>query len=171
VRTLTVDGWWLGVKYAYRLSHVSFSGDTIRTVELAREAERLPEAARDSAERQEREVRRRVTRGEYDVETTLQPIFEELAVDDRDHVWVMLSARPGEQHTRFDVFDVIGRYLGQVEVPHLADPRVVPVIRGGTMYLIAKDELDVPYVVVLDVGERRGRAQSRRSVDTTDGRS
>ena len=49
--------------------------------------------------------------------------------------------------TRFDVFDVDGTYLGQVEAPRgfARSPR--PAIEGDRMWAVVRDELDVPYVV------------------------
>lgn len=51
----------------------------------------------------------------------------------------------------WDIFDREGRYLGVITLPHRFQPHL---IRGDRIYGVAKDELDVPYVVVLElVGE------------------
>ena len=126
----------------------------MRIVQRFREADRLSIAERDSAKRHEKQMQRRVTQGEYDVETTLRPIFQKLVLDDLDHLWVMLSSEPEDEHTRFDIFDPSGKYLGQLMAPHLVDRLVLPMIRGGRIYYVTKDELDVPYVAVADI---RGR--------------
>jgi hypothetical protein len=154
VRTLTPNGWWQGVAHTYRLSNIGFSGDTVRVIELAREADRLSATERDSAERYEREMRQRVVRGEFDVETSRRPIIQKLVMDDLDHLWVMLSAEPEHDGTRFDVFDPIGRYLGQLAAPHVVDRWVLPIVRRDRIYYVTKDELDVPYVVAAEI---RGR--------------
>ncbi len=101
IRTLTATGWWQGVTLA-------FTGDTLRIVERAREADRLSIAERDSAERYERQMRQRV-RGELNIETDRRPIFQQLVVDDLDHLWVMLASEAEDEKTRFDIFDPIGR--------------------------------------------------------------
>ncbi len=154
IAILTANGWWQGIKHTYRLSHITFAGDTVRVIERIREAEPLSRAERDSAEEQERQIKQRVTRGEVDIETHLRPIFEGLVLDDLDHLWVMLSSQPGDDSTGFDIFDQSGRYLGQLTAPHLVDRFVLPIIRGGRIHYVTKDELDVPYVVVADI---RGR--------------
>ena len=59
------------------------------------------------------------------------------------------SFHPGELGSpEWDVFDREGRYLGEVTLP----PRFQPhIIRGDRVYGVVRDELDVPYVVVLEV--------------------
>jgi hypothetical protein len=75
-------------------------------------------------------------------------------VDDLGYVWIILSRKPDDTTTRFDIFDPSGRYLGQVGAPDLVEPRPLPVFWNGRIYYVTKDELDVQYVVVADV---RGR--------------
>lgn len=146
IRTLTAKGWWQGVTTTYQLSHISFTGDTLRIVGRAREAARLSIAERDSARQQQTQMQRRVTRGEYNVETIRRPIFQQLVVDDLDHLWVMLASEAEDEKTRFDIFDPIGRYLGELRTLHVVDRFVLPIFRRGRIYYVTKDELDVPYV-------------------------
>jgi hypothetical protein len=155
IRTLTAKGWWQGVTTTYRLSRIAFTGDTLRIVGRAREADRLSIAQRDSAKQQQTQMQRRVTRGEYKVETIRRPIFQKLVVDDLDHLWVMLASEAEDENTRFDIFDPIGRYLGELTAPHVVDGFVLPIFRRGTIYYLTKDELDVPYVVVADIMGRQ----------------
>jgi hypothetical protein len=154
VRTLTADGWWQGIMHTYLVSHIDYAGDTLRMIERSREADPLTASERDSVEQQEEEMQQRVVQGEYDVETTLRPIFQKLLVDDVDHLWVLLAPEPDDTIGRFDVFDPVGRYLGEVTAPHLVEPRPAPVFANGRIYYVTKDELDVQYVVVAEV---RGR--------------
>jgi hypothetical protein len=154
VTTLTPVGWWVGVKDNYSLAKLTFAGDTTRIVELDRQPAALTVAERDSALQYERELRQRVARGEYHVETSLRPMFERVVVDDRGYMWVMLSADPTDARTRLDVFDPDGRYLGQVRAPHLVDRFVAPTVRHDRIYYVTKDELEVPYVVAAEI---RGR--------------
>ena len=153
-RTLTAGGWWQGIKLEYRLSHISYVGDTLRIIERTIGAERLSASERDSAEQYEREMRRRIVRGEFNVETERRPIFELLVLDDTDHLWVILSNERGEDSTRFDVFDPVGRYLGEVQIAGRVDDMVLPIIRTGRLYCVVKDELDVPYVVIAEISKR-----------------
>jgi hypothetical protein len=152
--TLTPKGRWRGDKYEYRLVHTEFRGDTVRIIERARDAGRLSAAERDSARQQERDLNRRSTQGEIDIETTLRPIFEMTVLDDLDHVWVMLASEPDDSISRFDVFDPVGRYLGEVAAPHIVEMKPAPVFGDHTIYYVTKDQLDVQYVVVAEIRRR-----------------
>lgn len=152
----TPRGWWMAVRSEYRLWEVAWSGDTLRIVERVREASPLTDDQRDSARQAAREMRR-LSRGEVDLDVPdLQPIFDQMLVDDRDYLWVMLTSEPdSEGGTQLDVFDRDGIYLGAVEAPYRAEyyrPR--PVVRGDRIAFVTKDELDVQYVVVMRIGGR-----------------
>ena len=153
--TLTPEGKWIGDKYEYRLAHTEFQGDTVRIIEGARGAGRLSTAESDSAKQQERDLNRRSIQGDFDLETSVRPIFEMILVDELQHVWVALTRGPDDVITRFDVFDGIGRYLGTLEAPHLVEQQPQPVFRSGSIYYVTKDELDVQYVVVAEIRGRR----------------
>jgi len=149
--TLAPNGWWRGDKYQYRLIHTGFEGDTVRIIDAARVAGMLSPAERDSAKKQERDLNRRSRQGEINLETTLRQIFQKVLLDDSNHLWVMLEPEPDEPTTSFDVFDPIGRYLGEVTAPDRVESRAPPVFRDNTIYYVAKDELDVQYVVVAQI--------------------
>jgi hypothetical protein len=149
-----VDSWWCGVTLTYRLSQLTLTGDTVRIIERAREADLLSAAERDSAKLQERDLQRRSRQGEIDLETTLRPIFQKVLLDDLDHVWVMLVPEPDDTITRFDVFDPVGRYLGEIAAPHIVEIRPAPMFGDHTIYYVTKDELDVQYVVVAEIRRR-----------------
>jgi hypothetical protein len=153
-RLLTEDGWWVGVQHKYRLWLLTHEGDTVRVIERLREAEALSRAERDSARRQEEQLRRRVVSGSLDMETETRPIFHSLAADEEGYLWVTLVSAPEEDRTRLDVFDREGVYLGQLTAPHRLDPLTNVVIKGGRLHYVTKDELDVPYVVAAEI---RGR--------------
>ena len=152
--TLTPGGQWVGNKYTYRLLHTTFYGDTVRIIDRARAADRLSASDRDSAKEYERQLKQRATQDDFELETELRPIFATLTTDDLDHLWVLLSVKPEQDSTGFDVFDPIGRYLGQLWAPYSADWTVLPIIRGGRIHYVVKDELDVQYVVIAEVKGR-----------------
>ena len=98
-----------------------------------------------------------------------KPMFRNMMTDQDGRLWVHLHAvaeripdeeieRPDpasndpppeewREPTRFDVFDVDGTYLGQIEAPRgfARSPR--PAIKGDRVWAVVRDELDVPYVV------------------------
>ena len=45
------------------------------------------------------------------------------------------------------MFDPDGRFLGEVTVPFPVRMYPPPIIRGGHMFAVTEDELEVPYVV------------------------
>jgi sugar lactone lactonase YvrE len=154
--TVTPRGSWVGVTLEYRLWEITRDGFPLRIVERDYEANPLTPEQRDSARLAVRELKRHA-RGDVDLEVPdEQPIFDRMIVDDRDHLWVQLSPKPDATTTTFDVFDPEGVYLGAVETPYrVAWPYATPVVRGGRIAFVTKDELDVPYVVVLGIEERR----------------
>jgi hypothetical protein len=80
--------------------------------------------------------------------------FQKILLDDSDHLWVMLEREPDDTSTSFDVFDPIGRYLGEVTAPDRVELRAAPAFRDNTIYYVARDELDVQYVVVAEIVRR-----------------
>ena len=92
-----------------------------------------------------------------------KPAFRELYVSDEGDVWVLLhapgidtgepaySSEPGEARAPnrwtepnvFDVFDRVGRYLGQVAAPDGLRTNPTPLIRGDRVWAVVTDEFDV----------------------------
>jgi hypothetical protein len=54
-----------------------------------------------------------------------------------------------------DVFDGSGKYLGRIEAPGRLLARPAPVVRGGRMAALTRDEDDVPIVVLLRLEKPR----------------
>jgi hypothetical protein len=151
---LIPNGWWLGAATDYRLWNITFAGDTLTVITRSKEPTEMSVAERDSATKQERDLRRRA-RGSFEMETELRPLFQGIAVDDRNFVWVILPPESDTAGTGFDVFDDHGRYLGEVTTSDRIDTMVSVVIRGTNMYYVTKDQLDVAYVVRADIEGRR----------------
>jgi hypothetical protein len=88
------------------------------------------------------------------------PAFQTVAVGPRGTTWVKhlkpaseLSAKELEHYhewpgQEWDVFDSRGRFLGAVTMPESFNPMV---FRGDKIYGAWRDELDVEYVVVLQI--------------------
>lgn len=98
-----------------------------------------------------------------------KPSFRSLMADEDGRVWVRRhveaepipedqieepedpNARPPvrwhEPHAVFDVFEPDGRYLGPVYAPDSFSTNPQPVIRGARVWAVARDHLDVEYVV------------------------
>jgi len=140
-------GVWTGVSDRYRLARLRPDGDTARVVE--REARPVPVSA---AERDEEVVRMkwfteqggRVDAGRIPGH---KPAFQLVTVDADGGLWVRPALPAGEAGSAFDVFDAEGRYQGRVRLPVGLDGFPPPVIRGGALYGVSRDSLDVPHVV------------------------
>jgi hypothetical protein len=154
-RVLTARGWWSGVANRYRIWHTTYRRDTVRIITKVHPQTGLSEAERDSAERHARDLRRRATGTAPQLETRARPLFRGLVVDDLEYLWVVLSEPGDVDSTDLDVFDPSGRFLGTVTVSPRIAARSPMVIRGAHLYFVAKDELDVPFLVRATI---RGRS-------------
>lgn len=70
------------------------------------------------------------------------PLIHDMLVDDRGGVWIRPARQP---NNRWLHHDSAGAYVGSLELPGNAMPRV---IARGRVYCVVTDELDVPRVVV-----------------------
>jgi len=98
-----------------------------------------------------------------------KPPFRGMFVSEEGNVWVLVSqpgtptmseaeAREEEQRTgrpqlrftepaAYDVFAPDGRFLGHVSVPQSFSNSPEPIVRGGTVWAVTRDELDVASIV------------------------
>ena len=126
---------WMANSSSFRIHEVTFDGDTLRTIALAREPEPLEGAERDSVA----EASRVFSPAEL---PATKPMMGSLRVARNGWVWV-LSKRGGS--TGWDVFNECGHYLGQVETGVAVSLRSFP---GGSEVLgVIRDDLGVEYVV------------------------
>lgn len=140
--------WGLGDAYAFEIR--SPDGRPVRRVARAVEPRRVaPDEAAAVAERLDERAREAVEGGRiesYDVPDT-RPAFTHMAADASGHWWVgYADGWPGDlDPTTWDVFDGEGRFLGSVTLP---EPIRVMTIGDDWIAGVARDELDVSYVVV-----------------------
>ena len=74
--------------------------------------------------------------------------------DDSDDVWLMLGGEGGLEHSTWLAVDTAGRHLRRVTLPDRSYPVI---IRGDTVVVIVRDQLDVQYVAeLLAVREEKG---------------
>jgi len=149
---------WTAISDQYLLTKLDTSGDTVLVVQAEADAPLITQAERDEAiESVEVVVRRIGVRVDLNWDELLperKPLLEQLIVDDEGNLWVERVTADGHV---FDVFDESGRYSATVEPDFDFVPYFPPVIRGGNLYALQLDSLDVPYVVRGHVGELRWR--------------
>jgi sugar lactone lactonase YvrE len=140
---------WAMLTGEYRLFRVSRAGDTVRTV--TREFEPIPVTGADIDRAIEEDLRwfrqqgGKIERSKF---PDTKPATMDFFVDDEEHLWVILVTPDGDLEDRLlDVFDPVGRYLGQVQLAFAISRFPRPVFRDGMLFSVTHDDLEVPYVV------------------------
>jgi len=103
-----------------------------------------------------------------------KPPYNRIYIGQYGRIWVHLhqeavqiesadveEVRPGEvppqtwiEPVAFDVFEPDGRYLGMVRAPEGFSTNPQPVMRGDTVWAVVRGEMDVPYIVRLQIEHR-----------------
>jgi hypothetical protein len=161
VRRGTLDGWWAGSAVEYRILKVTLRGDTLRVIERPDYQPigqpgmddavlgDMPEALRQQAREQLRQQLSRLPQ-EHQPPDHL-PVFHNFIEDEEGYLWVVRSREEGASSTPLDVFDPSGRYLGVVHASYPLERNPDPLVRGGRLYAVTKDDADVPYLVVMRI--------------------
>ncbi len=150
---------WALVTDQYRLFELSWTGDTLRTV--TRPFTPVPVTATDldqlrSAWAHEIE-KGGLPRWWSRLPRTKPPVTGLFFQDDERNVWVEQQPDAVTDRLRvFDVFDREGRYLGVVRLPFSLRRHPSPIVRGGLLYGLALDQLDVQYIVTARIVKGRG---------------
>jgi hypothetical protein len=140
--------YWAALTGDYRIFELSWAGDTLRTI--TREFESQPVTGEDMNRALEDlewfiENGGKIDRSRIPNE---KPPIEEFFLDDDGNLWVLRSAATEADEGRvFDVFDSLGRYLGQLRTPFPVAMYPPPIVRGGYLYALTEDELEVPFLV------------------------
>ena len=149
---------WVARSDSYRIHRLTFRGDTVATVELARSQERLEGAERDSIAATVEKV--------YSIEELpkTKPVMSDLYADTDGWLWV--RRREGASATdAWDVFDDCMRFVGWAIVPlRLARRPLVPLGSAGLL-AVARDALDIDYIVHLRLARPDGRPISTGPCD------
>lgn len=144
----------------YLIKRWHAGGDTTLVVETRRAPVAVPTAERDSVIDVMREMTSAMGVGEWNWSRvpTVKPAVEAIFASAEGNVWVRTPS--GGAGALFDVYSGEGAYLGTVSLGpglNLFD-RVAPVVRGDLIWLIATDELDVPYVIRARIAPANGGA-------------
>jgi hypothetical protein len=143
---------WRAISGNYRVTRFSPAGES--TLVATREYQPVP-VTEDDREGVLPRYRKLFAGSGTDLDESLvpeyHPAIHAILVDDRGYLWVA-AVVADTSHLPFDIFDSYGRYLGAVLTP--MTPSMLstrPVVRDDHFYYVAKDELDVPYVVRLRI--------------------
>ncbi len=139
---------WFGSTDVYRLYQRTLAGDTVRIVEHSSDAVALSDSEREAILAEMAEYPRPL---DPDLIPTHKPAFNRLVLDSGGYLFVSVPGTE-EQHGRLiDVFDPEGRYLGRMTSPVRLDWMVPPKITNDNLLGVARDNLDVSYVVRLRI--------------------
>ncbi len=129
----------------YRLIEMSVAGDTLRTIRRAFDPLPVTASDRDRA----REALDWFTEEGGKIDLSMlpgtKPAGEAFVVDATGRIWVQRITDSHPEGQVMDVFDPAGRYLGRVVLP--APVPALPLVRGDLVYGVARDELEVPYLL------------------------
>ena len=130
----------------YRLVQVNDNGDTLRTITREFEPYPVTDAELESAIADLDwfvQEGGKIERGKI---PSRKPPAEDFFFDDRGRIYVVRATTLEDEGKLLDVFDLDGRYLGQVRSP-FSIRRPYPIIRGSIMWAVTTDTLGVPFVV------------------------
>jgi hypothetical protein len=147
---------WRAVSSEYRLTRFSRAGDSVRVVSRAYDPVPVTTTERERAVARYR--RDFPTGGRVIDESAIpkeKPALRLFFADDRGFVWVVPYTADDSATVTFDLFDPVGRYLGAVVSPlRPSELSPTPVVGGTSLYYVTRDELDVEYVVRMQIEGR-----------------
>lgn len=146
---------WVAVTDRYRLERLSSDGTVERAVELENEARRVSRADKEQILRNYRWFEQAGGKLDPDRIPDRHPHLLSVFFDDEEHLWVAPTYLYGEKPL-LDVFDLNGRFLGQVRapVPFLTTP--APAIRDGLVAAVARDADGVDSVILMRLEKPAG---------------
>lgn len=145
---------WVLITDQYRLVELEANGDTLRTV--SREFSPLPvtEADRTRAREELKWFTQQGGQIDWSKVPDSMPLATDFFLDDEDGLWVAVPTAQGESGRQFQIFDRVGRYMGDVQIPFAVSRFPRPIFRRGMMYAVTHDASDVPHVVVARIVKR-----------------
>lgn len=142
-------GLWHSHGSAYRVARLDDRGDTLFVLEADVVAPPVTEEDRESVMSEVMEGGESFRRAADALVAALpetKPAISGLVVDEQGRLWVR---RGGDERAgpRYDVFTEEGDFVMAVRLDFRASPYLPLKFRGGRIYALVRDELDVPYVV------------------------
>jgi hypothetical protein len=139
---------WFVLTGPYELYRVNGKGDTVRKVRKPFEQVSVTGEDVDSAIAGLEWFTKQGGKVDRSRIPDVKPAVRSFHVADDGHLWVEPETTDRSDRGRlFEVFDPEGRYLGRVRLPFSMARWRRPIIRGGMLVAVTRDELEVPYVV------------------------
>jgi hypothetical protein len=158
------DSYYTGMADDYSIDEYSVQGRLIRRIRLATVAVRVTEEMRTQfIEAQVLRLRRYSSEARIRQRLEDRPVAEMLPAFDRPFIldkagnlWVKNYQLPSEAVVSFRVFDTVGRFLGEVDMPPTFTPHV---IGADHVTGVCRDSLDVESVVRFELVKPSTRIQ------------
>ena len=131
---------WQANTSVFALHETTYGGDTLRTVQLDREAPRLEGRERDTIAAATGIAARRLPATKHVLEN----------IRTGPDGWIWIETEEGAT-SAWDVFDERGYYVGRVASPVPIEKKPFPIFGTGTVTGVTLGEFDVPYVVQLRI--------------------
>lgn len=161
------DGdFWYSPQVPYRVYRLTAEHDTLRVVEREYEPVAVTEADREQALEELDWFRERGGKVDPGRIPDEKPGIHQLFVDEVGHLWTQPYRPHGEPNRSFDVFDPAGRYLGRLTLPVAIEMTPEPVVTEDRIVALHRDDLDLPFVVVMRL-ERPGSTKRRGAESET----
>lgn len=154
---------WFAHSRTYRVYRRTLKGDTTLTFTLPVEPVPVREVDRERV--RERWTRRPELQAEQlDALPEVKPIIYGILPDNQGDVFIFVDVAEVPSGTAVDVFRDTGVYLGRMNlpVPVALESNRQPILKisGDYLYLVAKDEMDVPYVYRFQIVKRKSSPEA-----------
>jgi hypothetical protein len=153
-RLSRAGGLWMGITDKYEVHHVTLAGDTTRTISRPFTPTPVTQAEKDEELGRMEWFTRQGGKVDAGRIPAVKPAYGGLFEDEDGYLWIT-PYLPKDAPRTYDLFDPEGRYLGRVDVPGEDASLRLSVIRGPSVYGIARDADDVEYVVRYRIEGRR----------------
>jgi hypothetical protein len=145
---------WFAQSQTYRVCRRTLKADT--TVAFTLPVEPVPVREADRERVRDRWSRRPELQAEQlDALPEVKPIIYGILPDNEGHVFIFVDVAEAVTGTAVDVFRDTGVYLGRMSLPVRvaleSNRQPIGKISGDHLYLVAKDEVDVPYVYRFEI--------------------
>lgn len=160
-RLSRIGTFWVLLTDQYRLVELTSDGDTLRTITRAFAPISVTDADRAQALEDLRWFTKQGGHIDWSKIPSTKPVARDFVIDDEDRLWVAAEAEHGSVGRLFHIFDPQGRFLGELKLPFSLDLSPTPVFRGGMIYGVTRDSLDVPYLIVARIRTREAQHRSR----------
>jgi hypothetical protein len=147
---------WYAMSDSYRIERRRFDGSVEHVVQMESTAPRVTQEDKDRILANYRWFEEQGGKIDRSRIPDKHPDLLNFFFDDASHLLVIPTGT-GAAGTRLDVFELSGRYLGEIRTPTRILSRPVPIVRGDRFVAVTTDEDGVQSIVVFRITRPSGR--------------